>query len=552
MNIPAEGIEKAPPALTVNGRAVPWMGLAEVLRDKARRHGDALFCEIDGIDLSYNELDRRSDRVAAGLKAAGVEPGDRVASILYNCAGQAVGWFGALKAGAVWTTLNAGLTGEDLVNGLTDARAGILIVEPETWARVEPLAARLGDMVVYCTGTAPSGTRPFDDLAASAAPLPDYRPHPGDPAMIIYSGGTTGLPKGIVLPHFALVAAGLRYGEVSGARAGDRHLTTLPLFHVGGTQLGLIGPLVNDCSTVIDRRFSVSGYWQRVRETGATIIDPIGTMMTALVQAPAQASDREHSVRFCFGTTGQIPRAIPGQFSERFGIELVSIYGLTEAGGAMLTSNRPPVAVEGSVGRPHGWCELMIADELDQPLPVGAVGEILMRPVVPFTFMSHYHGNPAATQATLRNQWLHTGDLGHLDRDGTLFFVGRQAHWLRRRGENISAYEVESILTQHPCVREVVVIGVPAELGEEDVKACIIPEEGPFDPTELIEWCLGRMATFKIPRYIQFLEEFPRSATKREVERAKIKALDNGLAWDREKIMGHLSTQGRRNPSSVG
>lgn len=537
--------------IAIKGQTVPFHSLADVLRAKAIQHGDAFFCEVDGVRLSYTDLDAASDRVGANLVAAGVQKGDRVASILYNCHEQLLGWFGALKAGAVWTTLNAGLTGEDLVHGLIDAEAGIVIVEPETWARVEPFRHRLPqDLKFYCTQDRTPGTASFGDLLAEGSPLGSVDIGPGDPAMIIYSGGTTGLPKGIVLPHFGLVTVGLRYGEVTGARKGDHHYTTLPLFHVGGTQLGLIGPLYNDCTTVIDRRFSVSGYWPRVVAVGATIIDPIGTMMTALTQAETATDERRHDVRFCFGVTGQIPKSVPSQFAERFGVPVIDIYGLTEAGGSMLVSNRMPDGVNGSVGRPHGWCELRVADEFDQPVAAGQEGEILMRPVLPFTFMIGYHNNPKATAATLRNQWLHTGDLGRLDEDGNLFFIGRQAHWLRRRGENISAYEVESILTQHPKIREVVVVGVPADLGEEDVKACILANGAEFDPAELIEWSLARMAAFKVPRYVEFMEEFPRSITKREVERAKIKALSNDAAWDREKVMGRLSTQPKKLPAA--
>ena len=535
--------------ISVKGREVPWTNLPDLLADKAARHGDMFFCEVDGTRLGRVELDRRSAAVGSAFAALGVGPGDRVASVLYNCPEQLYGWFGALRIGALWTTLNAGLTGADLLHGIRDADAKVLVAEPETWERIRPLAAELpAGMAVFCTGTAQRGVRLFAELL-EAAPCDRRALHPGDPAMIIYSGGTTGLPKGIVLPHFALVAAGLRYGEVTGAAAGDVHYTTLPLFHVGGTQLGLIGPLLNDCTTHIDRRFSVSGYWRRVRETGATIIDPIGTMMTALTQAPPIDDERDHSVRFCFGVTGQIPKSVPDRFRQRFGLSLVDIYGLTEAGGSMLTSNRPPDGVSGSVGRPHGWSEIMIADELDQPMPTGGEGEILMRPVVPFTFMTEYHGNPDATRRALRNMWLHTGDIGRLDEAGNLHFVGRQAHWLRRRGENISAHEVESLLSQFPGVREVVVVGVPAELGEEDVKAFVIPEGAPFDPVDLVTWCLERMATFKVPRYVEFVDEFPRSVTKREIERPKLKALGNERTWDRERAMGRLSSQARNAPT---
>ena len=539
------------PSIRVKGKTVPWTNLPDVLRDKTRLYGEAFFCEVDGTRLSYAEVARRSDAVAANLAALGVKRGDRVASILYNCAEQLYGWFGALKLGAVWTTLNAGLTGADLVHGLRDAAAAVVVVEPESWSRVRPLVEELpASIVIFCTGPATTGARSFEELLRPrvATELPAIQP--GDPAMIIYSGGTTGLPKGIVLPHFALVAAGLRYGEVTGAQAGDRHYTTLPLFHVGGTQLGIIGPLCNDCTTVIDRRFSVSGYWARVAEVGATIIDPIGTMMTALSQLAPSPDDKAHKVRFCFGVTGQIPKAVPQRFTEQFGVTLVDIYGLTESGGVD-AHQQPAARRRARLGRPPPW--LVRDHDRGRARPTSACGR---RRRDPDAARRSFHVHERVSQQP-------AGHCAHAAqhvaahrrhrtprRQGKPVLLGQQAHWLRRRGENISAYEVESILSQHPRVKEVVVVGVPAALGEEDVKACIIPEGGRFDPTELIEWSIGRMATFKVPRYVEFMEDFPRSVTKREVERAKIKAMGNSNAWDRETVMGHLSSQAQKRPAA--
>lgn len=539
-------LDETSSGIDVKGRRIPWPSLPDLLRAKARERGDGHFCEIDGARLSLARLDLLSDRFAAGLRARGVKAGDTVASVLFNCSEQLIGWFGTMKLGAIWTPLNASLNGSDLMHALTDAAARVVLVEPETWERIERLGS---DAVAPFEFFAARGDCPglprYDDLL-SDAPITEWPvPHPGDPAVIIYSGGTTGLPKGIVLSHFAMVAAGLRYREITGAGPADSHYSTLALFHVGGTQLAIIGPMLSDCTTTLDRRFSVSGYWPRVCEVGATIIDPVGTMKTALVQAKPSPDEGSHDVRFSFGVTGQVPHSVPWDFTARFGIPLVSIYGLTEAGGALLTSERDGMRGGGCVGKPHGWCELRIADAFDNPLPVGMEGEILMRPVVPFTFMTRYHGNPVATEKVLANQWLHTGDIGKLDDEGNLYFIGRQAHWLRHRGENISAHEVEDIISRHADVTEVVIVGVPAELGEEDVKAFIIPRGDTFDPETLIRWCMDEMASYKAPRYVQIVAEFPRSATKREVERAKLKAMENGEVWDREAVMGRVSGQAR-------
>jgi len=530
--------------MRVKGRELPWSTLNDLVRDKARAYGSKVFCEIDGHSLTFEELDRSSDRVAANLAARGVARGDRVASVLFNCVEQVQGWFGCAKLGAVWTPLNAGLRGEDLVHALNESGAEHVVTEPETWERLSPIAGRLERAAqLYSTDADAPGHTPFAALLEPAAAAEPEEIGPGDPLMIIFSGGTTGLPKGVVLPHFAVVGSGYRYGEVMGAGPQDRHYSTLPLFHVGGTQLGIVGPLVNDMTTVMDRRFTASGYWRRVTAVGATIIDPISTMMTVLCEQQTVPDERNHWVRASFGVTGQIPKSVPARFSERFGIPVVDIYGLTEAGGAMLTSNRPGSQVPGSLGRPHGWSEVGIVDEQDQLLEAGEQGEIVMRPTVPFTFMLGYHNNDRLTAQVTRNLWLHTGDVGHLDADGNLFFHGRQVHWLRRRGENISAYEVESVLSQHPGVQEVVVVGVPAELGEEEVKACIIARAEAPDPADLVTWCRERLAAFKVPRFIEVFDDFPRSNTKREVERAKLRDAGVAGAWDREKAMGRLSAQ---------
>jgi crotonobetaine/carnitine-CoA ligase len=309
---------------------------------------------------------------------------------------------------------------------------------------------------------------------------------------------------------------------------------------------------MSDITTTLDRRFSASQYWSRVRETEATLIDPIGTMMTVLCKGKETPEDRQHKVRLSLGVSGQIPESIPGTFSKRFGIPVLDVYGLTEAGGALIISNRPESAQPGSVGRPHGWAEVAIVDQNDVSQQPGTVGEIVLRPTIPFSFMLCYHGNPEATLRTLRNQWLHTGDLGRLDESGNLFFAGREAHWLRRRGENISAYEIEDVLSRHPSVVEAVIVGVPSELGEEDVMAWIIPSRPDLAAKEIIDWCLDKLAPFKVPRFIRFTDEFPRSAAKREVERNKLKSLGKDGAWDRDTLLGPLSSQSARRAEAKG
>lgn len=550
------------PPIMVKGKPASWHDVPALVRDKAKLHGDRVFTRIDGRPLAYREIDGLGDRVAAHLAALGVRPGDCVGSLMFNCAEHLFGWIGSNRAGALWAPFNASLAGDDLAYTVRDSGARVLIVDVENAPRIAGLPPALRQALRVFVATpygSPEGARsrdqlcevhgfePFERLLADPVPpVPRVAIGPGTPAMILYSGGTTGMPKGIVLPQFAFVCVGFRYGEVLAVTPADHHYTTLPMFHCSGLQLGILGPLINDMTSTMDSRFSASGYWQRVVECGATVIDPIGTMMTALVQQPPGALDRAHKVRITTGVNGQIPPAVPAEFARRFGIRILDIYGNTECGAAMATSNI--AQVPGSVGHPNGWSEVAIFDENDNRLPAGMVGKIVLRPTVPFSFMLGYHNNPAKTAETWRNLWVHTGDLGRLDEAGNLFFVGREAHWIRRRGENISAHEIETIVSQHPGVRECIVIGVPSPLGEEDVKAWIIPGQPRPTEEEIARWCIGRMAPFKVPRFFQFTETFPRSATKQEVERPKLKLLGNAQAWDRELHLGRLSGQGGAKP----
>lgn len=513
-----------------------WTNIVELVEDRAATFGDRKDIEIDGVAISYAELDRQSALVAANLHRLGVRKGDRVASFQENSMEQLLLWVGSAKSGAIWVPMNAGLVGDDLAYTLKDAAPKVLVVAAALIERLNVEAIDFPCAIIVAGGG--GGESDFATLLQDAPPAPPVNLRPGDPAVIIYTGGTTGLPKGAVLPHFAWIAAGYRFKEAYSVTPDDRVMTVLTMFHVGGLMLGIMGPMVAGIPMHVERKFSVSTFWSRVRETGATIIDPVGTMIILLLQQPPAATDRDHRVRVMLGGTGQLPAHVAPAFTERFGIPMVGVYSLTECGGILIVNNPVGSDKPDANGKSWGWADIGIFDDDDIPLAPGEVGQIALRPRFPHIFMSGYHNNPQRTLECMPNQWLHTGDLGYLDEDGFLFFTGRQVHWMRRRGENISAYEVESILTRCPGVREAIVVGVPSELGEEEVKAFVIPEEAKPDPVAIVQWCEGRMAGFKIPRFFSFVDDFPRSATKMEVERAKLKALTNDDAWDREKVMG--------------
>lgn len=531
-------------------RTVPeWLTVDALVRGRGVNNCDELAVEVAGSSLTYGELDRLSSQAAANLAALGVKKGDRVATMLYNSIEQILLFFGTVKIGAIWTPLNVSLVGVDLAHALTDSAPKVIVCDTETKPTIDalPQAAR-ENRLIFIAGD-PGAERPVDSLFVEpSAPVPKAGNEPGDPAAIIYTGGTTGLPKGVVLPHFAWIAAGYRFCEAFGVRSDDRHYSVLPLFHVGGSMIGLLGPMVAGIPTYFERWFSASRFWPRVRETGATIIDPIGTMVSVLCGAPPNKQDKDHSVRVSLGTLSQVPDDVVKTYPRRFGLEVVNVYSLTESGGTLIVSNPLGSEKPEANGKPWGWCKIGVLDEDDAPREAGVIGEICLRPTVPYTFMLEYFNDTEKTLECFRNLWLHTGDLGYLDEDGYLFFTGRQAHWMRIRGENVSAYEVENIISQYPGVVEVIVVGVRSELGDEDAKAFIISEKGrTVDPADLVTWCGSRMASFKVPRFVEFIDEFPRSATKREVERHKLRDMPNDKAWDATSVFGRRSARVTRD-----
>lgn len=521
-----------------NGTVGACSTVVELIRLRAASHAGRLAFEIGGKSWTYDDLDRLSDTVAANLGRLGVASGDRVATMMFNSIEQILTFLATVKLGAVWAPLNVALQAQDLRHVVEDSDPKVLIFDGETEEKLEQLPqSSIAGRSIFVAG-ARQGRASFEALLDEGAPKAATPAlEAGDPAIIIYTGGTTGLPKGVVLPHFAVVAAGHRYIECFGVSDRDVHYSVLSLFHVGGLLLGFVGPLVAGIPTHFERWFSASRFWERTRETGATIIDPIGTMVSVLCKAPAGDADRDNPVRVAIGVLSQVPDWVPEAFRSRFDIEIANAYSLTETGGTVIIHNPADSPRPKANGKAWGWADISIRDAKDLALPPHEIGEICLRPNLPHIFMQGYFNKPEATVETWRNLWLHTGDRGYLDEDGYLFFVGRQAHWLRVKGENVSAYEVESLISEFPGVEEVVIVGVPAELGDEEVKAFLrVAAPDGFDARALVEWCASRMAKFKIPRYVEIVDEFPRSATKREVERHKLAALGNGNAWDSRSI----------------
>ena len=493
--------------------------------------------------LTYKDAERRSNEVANSLIKLGIKKGDVVATFMYNCVSQALIWFGCAKIGAIYAPLNVSLERDDLAYSLNDTDATIFVLEEELAPAFNACQDKLNiSPLVYVCGSVSSVSGntalPLDQLFGGNVEFPDIEVNPNDPATITYTGGSTSMPKGVLSTHLSHIAAAIRYGEVSEASASDIGYANSHFFHIGGQQFGVIGPLFFGMTGIMEKWFSVSRYLDVVRRYSVTIIDPVGTMLAALMSLPDSLEDKNHNVRVGIGiASGQVRREVRDGFETRFGIPLLEVYSMTEM-GVLLCSQRMSDRRQGSCGHTYGWGEICIVDQNDNPVPAGTTGQILLRPNVNNTSMIRYVNKDEETIAAWKNFWYHTGDIGKLDQDGFVYYVGREAHWIRRGGENISAFEVEKIITSHPNVADCAVVGVPADLGEEDIKAYVQlnESEANIDPSDLIKYWQDRVAFFKVPRYIEFVDHFPRSATKNEILRHQLREQGVGNCWDKKVV----------------
>ncbi|MGJ6969277.1 AMP-binding protein [Streptosporangium sp. G11] len=506
--------------------------LRQLVEDRAERYTDRTFLRFGGADLSYGEIDSLADRAAQGLIADGIARGDAVAIMMRNSPDWLSVWFGAIKIGATIVPINVALRGDGLIHVLNDSRAVIVIVDADLLPQLQVVLAELPRVrrvvVREASGQTGHGTghadiREFLDHPAVRPPALDLRTK--DPATILYTSGTTGPAKGCLLPHGQYVAAAHQMAVNLEYDDSDTLYSCLPLFHINAQNYSVLSAWTTGATLALDVTFTASGFWRRIIDTDATAFNIIGGIPQMLWNQPPSELDRAHKARVAFGVP--VPLEIWEQWEERFGVQIVYAYGMTENGLPTLFpyANTPaPAYLRGSGGQASASAEVAVLDEDDRLVPAGTVGEIATRPKIAHTMMLEYFGNPAATVAAIRNSWFHTGDLGYLDEEGYLFYVDRKKDAMRRRGEMVSSWDVESVVRKHPSVADCAAYGVPSPLGEEEIMVTVVPEAGgEFEPAALLEFCRERMALFQLPRYVRVVESLPRTQTER-IEKYKLRA----------------------------
>lgn len=512
-------------------RTVPQM-----LVRQAERHGDRLLVVAGDTRWTFLQALDRARACGAALQRAGIQAGDRVALLCSNRVEFLEVLLGCAWIGAVTVPINTASRGAQLRHILGNSGARLLVTEPEGLAVVQALDA-LGDgplplqaiWVLDGAGTGDSRCAPYpaDPGPARASPA---ALRPGDMLAILYTSGTTGLSKGVCCPHAQYFWWGAHTSTLLGLVEGDVLLTTLPLFHTNAMN-AFFQALMVGATLVVEKRFSASAFWRSLVQHQATVTYVLGAMVPILLSKAPSAEDKAHRVRIALAPG--VPPQFHAEFTARFGLALLDGYGSTESNfviGAAIEEQRP-----GTMGRIRPGFEARVVDDDDNELPSGTPGELVLRACEPHAFASGYFGMADKTVEAWRNLWFHTGDRVTRDADGYFTFMDRLKDAIRRRGENISSFEVEQVLLSHPAIEVAAVFPVKSELAEDEVMTAIVLRDGArLDEIELMRFCEPRLSYFAVPRYVEFMSQLP-ATENGKIQKFKLR--ERGVTpqtWDRE------------------
>lgn len=489
--------------------------ITDLLAQRATERPDAAFVVTPEGEHSYADVHAAAARFAGLLARQGIVQGDHVALIAGNGVAFLIAWFGINLCGAVAVTLNNQLLGDGMRYSIAQSDARLLVVDHD-WesgraAQLDAAQAALPRLLIDRDSVFGRDVAAIDapaTLPASAA------------CTILYTSGTTGLPKGVVNSHNAYMAAGRATVRALGITKDDRILVFLPLFHVNPQMYAVMSALTTGAVLILLPKFSAASFFDDAVRFGATGFTFVGTVLSILASRH-EGERRDHRMRFCFG--GGAPNPTWQAVEQRFGVKVHEAYGMTEVGG-WSTANTVEASRFGSCGRPRADLEVRVVDADDQILPPGQLGEIVVRPREPDTILTGYYKKPEQMLDACRNLWFHSGDLGSFDDDGFLFYRGRMKELIRRSGEMISPVEIETVLRRMGEVADCAVVAVPDAVTGDEIKAVIVCT-GEIAPTAVQAFLAERLARFLLPRYIEFAPAIPKTETEK-VQRNKLQYLD--------------------------
>lgn len=508
--------------------------IGALLDERADERPDGTFLVFEAADgtiseLTYGDVRDRVRRCARGFADLGVRRDDCVVVQLRNSPEILVAFFALAHLGAIFVPSNTANTAGELGHVFATTGARFAVAEPASLDAVRA-AAPEGSTLVVARGTAPEGTVAFSAVESAEGPPPERATDERRTVELIFTSGTTSLPKAVMLTHANCLRSGLDAVNALWLDAGERCLTALPLFHVNAQAMSLFAALTVGGTLILLEEFRASKYWDQVRAHRATQTALVAMQLRVLLAQPPSPSDGEHALRRVFYAIN-VSDEEKDAFERRFGITLINGYGCSEA--MTLIAASPVVGPRRwpSVGLPAPGRVVRIVDDEGQDAAPGDVGEIVVRGDVGVTIMAGYYGDPAATSAAVRDGWLHTGDKAYADPDGYLFFVDRKKDMIKRAGENVSATEVENVLNGHPEVDEVAVVGVPDPVRDQAVAAVVVRVAGATcGPDELAAYCRERLARFKVPTVFEFRAALPRTS----VGKLKKAELRDQLAMTRD------------------
>lgn len=518
----------------------PDESFGEFLDGKAERNGDRVYMYFEDRAVSYQQLRDRVGRIANGLLALGVKNQEKVAIMMSNNPEYVYCWYALDAIGAVFVPVNIALKGVGLAYIVNQSDSETIILEQQLLDNLKSIEKDLTNIkriIVLPAGEEkvglPAGCISLEDLYHSSSKVPYSGRQPGDMIRIQYTSGTTGLPKGCVRRHPPAAAAPVdSAAEPYLHSAKDIPYVALPLFHLLA-QMNCTATLNLESTLALAQRFSARRFWPEVRKFGCTRFTFAGSIGHILLKQPPQPDDRDQPLRIGEGWTTL--RDIKEEFEKRFDVILYERYATSDGGGSTINL---PGGKKGSIGKGDGLARITrIVDENGNECPPNVIGEIVSKPrdeKTPATV--EYYKMADKSQEKTRDGWFHTGDYGYRDEEGWLFFSDRERQFIRRGGENISSYEIERIVNQHPSVLESAATGVRSEVGEQEVKISLVLQPGKsLQPEDLLAYCEERMAYYMVPRYVDFRDSLPTTETHRV---QKYKLVDEGVTsemWDMVK-----------------
>lgn len=518
--------------LTNSTSTYPLRTISQLIQERAATNRTQPFLRFGNEELTFAELHQRVRYAAASLRKQGLGPEQRVLLMMSNHPDHVVIYLALAWIGCVVIEASIHLKRSGIELLLEDADPTAIIVDTEFLTEMNAAVGLAESKVpVFCRNL-----KNRMDLAIRELHLQDHEGATDEPEhrgldavqAISYTSGTTGRPKGVLMSERFFQVGAKNAGILADVRATDILFLWEPFYHVAGWMSVLIG-LQHGIPVAMVERFSAGKFWDQVRESGATLVHYLGGAMNILLKRPSGPEDSQNPVRIAWGAAA--PADSWREFEKRFNVTVREGYGISEAQNFTHLNLSGRV---GSIGTPVEEFDAWIAGENGERLSPGKTGEIVVQPKDPRVTMQGYFRDEEKTKEVLRDGCVYTGDLGYVDEDGYFFYVGRIKDSLRRRGENVSAWEVERVLNAHPAVSESAIVGVPSSMGEQDIRAFVKITEGlQASPLDLINWCEQHLAYYQIPRYIDFVDDFPRGPTQR-IRKSDL-PVKEAAGWDLER-----------------